>query len=304
MEFSVIVCTYNRCERLERLLASLVPALDAASGEGELIVIDNNSTDATRAVVERFHGSMPVVYLFEPRQGKGYALNTGIRRARGDLLLLTDDDVTVSGDWIEAYLRAARQHPRCGWFGGPIFPQWPGEVPAWYGNSDNKKVFAGYLVHYEIAASSRLYTQDDPLPWGASMAVRSASVFRIGGFREDMGVTGARRGSGMDVEFVARLRDVGDPGYHVHGAVVFHHVHPERLRYRAFLGYGFSRGIDHFRADPDRFRGSYWRAAVHLVKALQQLLKGRSDNFRINLINAGHQIGRVYGARTIGNVGD
>src|SRR5207249_1247886 len=69
----------------------------------ELIVVDNASVDETAQVIRecRMPG-MPVRYLHEPRRGKGHALNTGIAAARGEILLLTDDDVRPGRDWIGA----------------------------------------------------------------------------------------------------------------------------------------------------------------------------------------------------------
>ncbi|MDH3638007.1 MAG: glycosyltransferase [Gammaproteobacteria bacterium] len=296
MKFSIIVCTYNRSGPLKRLLDSLDGAIRHAGADGELIIADNNSTDNTRYVIEGFRCEIPVVYVFESRQGKGFALNTALTKARGDLLIFTDDDVTVTSDWISEYLKAAAAS-RSEWFGGPIYPKWPTSIPAWYRNSDNKKVFFGYLVNYDLSTPSREYQEEDPLPWGASMAIRRRIFPETGGFREDIGVTAKRRGTGMDVNMIARLRAAGARGYYVRDAVCYHHLDKQRLRYRAFVKYGFSRGIDHFRTDQTRPRGSLTRAGMHVLKGLHQLLKGRGDNLRINLIHAGNEIGRLYGER-------
>ena len=296
LKFSIIVCTHNRAISLMRLLDSLKQALQHVRGDAELIVVDNNSSDDTRCVIEAFQCDVPVVYQFEPRQGKGYALNAALKKARGDLLLFTDDDVTVSRDWIAQYLKAADNHG-FGWFGGPIFPKWPASIPAWYQNSDNKQAFVGYLVYYHLATTAREYSGEDPLPWGASMAIRRHLLAKTGGFREDIGPTAKRRGSGEDVDMLARLCAAGARGYYVCEAVCYHRLDKERLRYRAFVEYGFGRGIDHFRADQTRPRGSLTGAGMHVIKGLHQILKGRGDNLRINLMHAGNEIGRLYAER-------
>ena len=85
-EVTVILCTYNRARLLEDTLAALTLQHTPSSLTWELLVVDNNSTDDTRAVVETFARTapMPVRYLYEPIQGKSHALNTGVAVARGD----------------------------------------------------------------------------------------------------------------------------------------------------------------------------------------------------------------------------
>ena len=87
MNITVILCTYNRCRTLEKALTSVAASALPLSIEWEVLVVDNNSRDQTRDVVEDFCTRYPgrFRYLFEPHQGKSYALNTGIREARGDV---------------------------------------------------------------------------------------------------------------------------------------------------------------------------------------------------------------------------
>jgi glycosyltransferase involved in cell wall biosynthesis len=64
--------------------------------------VDNASTDSTAEVAESCRPrNMPLVYIHEPRRGKGYAYNTGMRTARGQVFLFTDDDVRPPANWIE-----------------------------------------------------------------------------------------------------------------------------------------------------------------------------------------------------------
>jgi glycosyltransferase involved in cell wall biosynthesis len=69
----------------------------------EILVVDNNSKDRTREVVEDFCRRDPdhFRYVFEPQQGKSFALNSGIREARGDVVAFMDDDVTVEPTWLQ-----------------------------------------------------------------------------------------------------------------------------------------------------------------------------------------------------------
>jgi GT2 family glycosyltransferase len=99
-EISIVVPTRNRAERLGALLASLA---DQAGPPHEVIVVDNASTDATRAVVEaaRVRG----IRLPEP-MGPAIARNVGWNEARGELIVFTDDDVVAQPGWLEAIAAA------------------------------------------------------------------------------------------------------------------------------------------------------------------------------------------------------
>ena len=92
---SVVICTYNRAALLANLLENLsAQSIDPSTYE--IIIVDNNSLDQTRNVVEAFatsHGN--VSYGFEACQGLSWARNHGYRIARGEYVAYLDDDWTV-----------------------------------------------------------------------------------------------------------------------------------------------------------------------------------------------------------------
>jgi glycosyltransferase involved in cell wall biosynthesis len=91
IEATVLIPTFNRATLLDETLTWLAATRVPAGFRWEVIVIDNNSTDGTRAVVERHATAFPVPlrYLFETRQGRSSALNAGIAAARGAVLAFT-----------------------------------------------------------------------------------------------------------------------------------------------------------------------------------------------------------------------
>src|SRR5712692_10838040 len=103
MKISVIVCTFNRCATLAKALESLAASTLERSVDWEVLVVDNNSSDQTREVVEHFRNHDPsrFTYLFEPQPGKSHALNAAIRHAKGEILAFMDDDVTVEPNWLQ-----------------------------------------------------------------------------------------------------------------------------------------------------------------------------------------------------------
>ena len=102
MDISIIICTYNRCESLRRVLNDVQNLKVPKNISYQVLLIDNNSKDGTRTVFEAMSAKSPGIfkYVFEPRQGKSYALNTGIRLAAGEILAFTDDDVTLDSEWL------------------------------------------------------------------------------------------------------------------------------------------------------------------------------------------------------------
>src|SRR4030095_39010 len=121
MRYSVVIATYNRAADLRETLGSLADL--RPRGDWEVIVVDNNSTDATRAVVEDAARSFPAPlrYVFEREQGRSPALHAGIRLSAGDIIATTDDDVRVDSDWLD---RAAEGLERlnCDYVGGRVLP--------------------------------------------------------------------------------------------------------------------------------------------------------------------------------------
>jgi glucosyl-dolichyl phosphate glucuronosyltransferase len=87
---TILVCTYNCADGLGELLASLERQEGVDSGEYEVLVVDNNSTDQTRQVVNRLRedGAQHPIPL-EARQGKSFALNLGLAEARGVFYAVT-----------------------------------------------------------------------------------------------------------------------------------------------------------------------------------------------------------------------
>ena len=118
------------------MLASALEALLSQDAEGvrhEILVVDNNSTDDTRATIERFiaRGNANLRYVFESRLGISYGRNAGIAAARGDIIAFTDDDVVVTKNWLTTIRRAFAENPDIAFVGGKILPQWIEPPPPW-----------------------------------------------------------------------------------------------------------------------------------------------------------------------------
>ena len=91
--FSVVICTYNRTDALAGAIRSV---LDQSFEDFELVVVDDGSTDDTRAVVTGTEDGR-VRYVHRSNGGLSAARNTGARAARGRVLMFLDDDDRFMG---------------------------------------------------------------------------------------------------------------------------------------------------------------------------------------------------------------
>ncbi|PRZ33573.1 glycosyltransferase involved in cell wall biosynthesis [Antricoccus suffuscus] len=120
--FSVVVPAYNEEHFLGACLDSL--AAQDFPGDVEIIVVDNNSTDATAAVATR----PGVTVISEPKQGVCAARQAGTAAATGEIVVSTDADTTFRSDWLSTIDRSFREQPDLTAVAGP--PHWV-DAPRW-----------------------------------------------------------------------------------------------------------------------------------------------------------------------------
>lgn len=104
-DYSLIVPAYNEAAQLARTLPAINDAMQGVEARGELIVVDNNSTDTT-AGVARDHGAAVV---FEPINQIAKARNAGAKASAGRWLIFVDADTAPSAELLNAALGALEQ---------------------------------------------------------------------------------------------------------------------------------------------------------------------------------------------------
>ena len=129
MELSIAICTWNRAELLDRTLDTFEKLELPAGLDWELLVVNNGSSDDTDEVIARRGRHLPLRRLCEPRPGLSHARNLAATEARGELVVWTDDDVSVDPHWAAAYWSAARRYPEASFFGGTIDPWFESDPP-------------------------------------------------------------------------------------------------------------------------------------------------------------------------------
>lgn len=239
MEISVVLCTYNRSEGLQKVLSNLARLTLPECSSCEVIVVDNNSMDDTKAVVEEFSRTRPgfFKYVLESRQGKSFALNTGIGLAKGKIIAFTDDDVELDRDWLVEITKAFESFDCIG-IGGKIIAVWNCQKPRWYVESGPYKL---------MEAIVRLDLGEQPLElgkpvWGANMAFRRTVFEKYGLFRGDLGPNSENSIRGEDSEFCWRLLRGGEKVMYAPKVVVYHPVEEKRTKKNYFKSWYFDYG--------------------------------------------------------------
>lgn len=243
---AVLIATYNRAALLAETLDVLAASQSDPALLWEVVVADNNSTDATRDVVLSRQARYPVLlrYLFEERQGRSAALNTAIAATSAPYLLFTDDDVRVEPGWLLAGTRALAEG--ADYVGGRVVPIWEVPPPRWLDLSRGDLWGTIAICNY---GSERFgFEHRQRVPLGANMGLRRSLVERIGGFRADLGRSTGRRVLGQEVpELLARARVADLRGVYLPEMAVHHHIPASRLTKRYFrrwwLGKGYSKAI-------------------------------------------------------------
>jgi glucosyl-dolichyl phosphate glucuronosyltransferase len=206
---SVVLCTYNRAALLAGAIEALVRQADDPPPY-EVIVVDNNSTDATRDVVLRFAPGGIVRYEFEPQQGLSAARNRGIAAARADVIAFTDDDVRVAPNWIRAIAGVFAEHADVDFAGGQVEPEWEAPPPAWLARAGHAPLA---LVDYG-STPFRVGREGAVCLVGANLCVRRKAFERAGLFSTALQRVGNGIGSTEDHELELRLLANGGTGWY------------------------------------------------------------------------------------------
>ena len=209
-ELSVIVCTYQRRDTLERCLRSFEE--QTAGGRYELIVVNDGSTDGTRELLEGWDFRVPARVVHRENGGLSAARNSGIAVARGEFLLLVNDDTIAHEGLVEQHLAAHAREA--------------GEVAVLGSFEQPPEVLSGALMRVlEDDTLVFCFSQLQPggrhdwnAFWTCNVSVPAEAVRAVGGFDEtfrhygcedtDLGIRLYERG--LEVVYEPRARATHD----------------------------------------------------------------------------------------------
>lgn len=187
MFVTIAIPTLNRASLLEGTLRSLHGQSGVNSPDCEVVVMDNGSTDGTRAVAERFR---PKFRQFRHVVDATPGLHTGRNRAwqesAAEVMAFLDDDVLLSPTWLEG-VRLAFQDPSVMLAGGPVLPKFAKEPPDWlldlWGRDPSKDRILYELSLIDLGRERRRISPYHV--FGCNFLIRRTVLEIAGGFHPD-----------------------------------------------------------------------------------------------------------------------
>ncbi len=247
---AVVVPVFNG----ERTVAACLSSLMRQSGPfhgPNIIVVDNNSTDRTREIVQSF----PVTLATEPVQTSYAARNRGLSVATSDIVAFTDADCVSQADWL-ATLVACFEDPEVGAVAGVVVSQ---EEPT------------TIVERFFLDMSPFANLPEDGAPprslLTGNVAYRRTAILALGGFDEAL-FTGGDVDMGWRIRLQGRWRIAHAPD------AIVHHTYRTTVRglFRQYKRYGYSEVLldTLYRSVPDFGRTAAEQAArmMNQVRAL------------------------------------
>jgi glycosyltransferase involved in cell wall biosynthesis len=189
MAATAIVCTRNHPHEIGRAVRSIL----GSPGDFELLVVDQSDGPETERALDALQGDPRLCYVRSATRGKGAALNVGLRLARGEVLVCTDDDCEAEPGWVGAMATVFVEAPSAAVafcrVEAPPYDRVAGYIPE---SIEPKRVLRSVK---ELRGTRGM---------GAGMAVRRDVALDLGGFDELFG-PGARFMSADDVDVAVRV---------------------------------------------------------------------------------------------------
>lgn len=250
---SLVLCTMNRPGGAAVAVRSML----RAGCVDEIIVVDQGDQPLS---LEAFPVAPPVQLLREQPRGLAAARNAGVRAARGEYVLFTDDDCEVDPGWVDGFHAAFALDERIGMVFGTV-------AAAEY---DRTK---GFVPAYRVKAlfvADRLSRKHLIEGMGACMAIRRSVWEALGGFDEALG-SGGRFKAGEDTDFAIRALAAGWHVAETPAAIVRHHgFRTWQEGQRLIEGYMYGLGATNMKL----LRVSGWRAVRPLAELSWRWLAG------------------------------
>jgi len=236
ISLSFIIATYNRSKELNEALQSFTRIDNSILDfDWDIIVVDNNSSDDTRSIVDQFNKSLSIKYCFEARPGVSYARNAGVETSRANFVVFLDDDARVTTSYVKNLSGVLALSPDV--FGGPIYPYYAGNKPSWFKDE--------YEIRKHYPTSDWIPSSSQSLLSSSNMGFSKDFFKELGGFDTSLGPKGEKFSLGEDGEIIVRSKYNKGKIYYDHHLVIEHLV-PD---YKMNLAYQLYRAIEHGKAN-------------------------------------------------------
>jgi glycosyltransferase involved in cell wall biosynthesis len=289
-KISAIICTHNR----DRYLGLAIDSLLAQDLDNfEILVIDNASTDTTKAVVEARLSDPRLRYVYESTLGLSTARNRGAQEAQADILAYLDDDAIATPTWLSTLIQAYEQDDQLAIAGGKVTLIWTDGItpPVWLSDG-----LAGNLGAYDLGETLTYIQQPGLTPRGLNYSVRRDFLDSVGGFDPKLGRVGTNLLSNEELQMTELALQQDWHVAYLPTALVAHHVSPERVKRSWFLDRGWWQGISECYREQlagEAGWGQFQRGGERLLRGLYKSIKfiGSPATCFENLVYSYGQIG-------------
>lgn len=179
---SIIIPTYNRAGIIGQTIGSCI-SQNYPKDSFEIIIVDNNSSDNTKKVIEEWiqKSDIPIRYILEQRQGAHFARNTATKQATSEILYFTDDDMIADKDMLMNLVKVFDLDYNIAVVGGKVLPKWEFDPPEWL-----IKYFKNGALSLIDKSEKLIIASYDLGIYSCHQAIKRSILIECGGFNPDI----------------------------------------------------------------------------------------------------------------------
>ena len=231
---SIIIPSHNRPKCLQQCLAAITE-LDYARDKFEVIVVDDGSSTQLDPIVDLFSAKINLHLLKQEHAGPARARNRGVKQAKGEFLVFTDDDCRPTPGWLETLMNFLAIKPDS-MIGGKILNALPGNS---FSSASQALVSYLYFYYNKNSKEAHFFTANN-------IALSKKCFLAVGGFDQEWGIAAAE-----DREFCDRWLLSGYQMTYAPEAVIYH-AHPMSLTGFWDQQFNYGRGAHFFHRTRNR----------------------------------------------------
>lgn len=244
MQITIIIPTFNRADLLQNALQSVADANIPKKLTVEVLAVNNNSSDHTNSVAAEFKPifekmGIKYQYLFEPNQGKSFAVNRGILASKAELISILDDDMQIAKDWfVQVEKVFSERSNEIDFIGGKVFPIWKGEIPEKIIPAMQSAIAIG-----DHGDDEWEFGADTPILSGGHAVIKREVFAQTGLYPTELGPKGGNLIGCEDDIFYDKLLKANKRGIYFPPLHFFHFVPLHRLSKSYFRQWCFGVGM-------------------------------------------------------------
>jgi len=245
MKLTVLICTHNRSDLLMQSIDSLNNAILPNNCTVSIIVVANACSDDTTNKLVNYQsnssGKLPLYFSEEPRAGKSYALNHGIKMIEDGFIAFIDDDQRVNKKFLTSIQVAINKYPKTSIFCGQLIPDWTGLEPSWIHTQGQYKIYPEPVPHFELGPQDIEISNKTAHPSGGNLIIGKDIFTKVGTFSTQLGPKGHNLVGGEDSDFVLRALNRNVSIMYIPSILQYHYVDLARLKLSYLILNSFQR---------------------------------------------------------------